>query len=228
MSALIKSGDLLDISVVRPLAAMNEKPRVSEIEEERRRLLMRIAGLESEVRERETAIGKLEVEVELAHQKGHEEGRELGRREATDQQSERLLLLENSMRRAQEQLSSGLKSLERLSALLASDCLDMIFGNPDYRSEQVAQIIGAQMRRIEKAMLVDIKLSRDDFPDDQALIALSGRLGLSDMPVGTGADMASGGCVMTLRLGSMDVGVGRQWGVLREALAQIASLEGNA
>lgn len=229
MSAIIKSGNITDLSTVRPIGALRSiapTAAISRHDEELDRLRRRIAELDGGLRQRDEAIGVLRTDVDRAFKEGktegHAEGHKAGLAEAEDRQSERLSLLENAMQRAHAELADGLSSLERLSALLAQECLDKILGSPDDRVELLRLIIGTQIDKIDKAMLVDIELSRQDFPDDNALAALKEKIDASAFTLTVSADMPSGGCVMRLRLGRTDVGINQQWGVLRNLLTEMA------
>jgi flagellar biosynthesis/type III secretory pathway protein FliH len=227
MSALIKSGNSADFSTVRALAALRaETPIVSAIDEERDRVGRQLTALQAEIQTRDSEITLLHAEIEQAHKRGLEEGRERGRSEAEDRQASRVALLERSLGLAQESVADGIKALEQLAVLLARDCLDIILGNADYRSELVTEIVRTQAVRVERAMLVDVKVSREDFSDQESLNAIAERAGVTTSVLSTKTDMPSGDCLITLRLGSIDVGLGRQWGVLRETLDQIAAEDG--
>lgn len=228
MSALIKSGNTIDLSAVRALAVLRaEKPAVSAVEEERERAGQQVAALQAALQAREAEIRVLHDEIVAAHARGLDEGRLAGRSEAEDRQAARVALLERSLEQARGDLGEGIKSLEQLAALLARDCLDVMIGNPEYRTELVSEIVRAQVARVEKSMLIDIKLSPDDFADAQVLAAVAERAGADTRSLSTSPKMTSGACVMTLRLGKMDVGLSRQWGVLREALDEIANRDGS-
>jgi flagellar biosynthesis/type III secretory pathway protein FliH len=226
MSGIIKSGNLAGLGAVRPLGSLSPDAVIlSKRDGEHDRLRRRIAALEKDVREQGATIADLHDEVERALETGRAEGREAGLAEAQDMQTERLALLETAMCDAQAALAGGLSSLDRLSALLARECVDIILGHADDRAEFVRRIVETQVEKIDKAMLIGIALSRQDFPDDEALAALTARTGLSGVRVTASSDMGSGGCVMSLRLGSVDVGIDRQWSVLREVLGEMASPE---
>jgi flagellar biosynthesis/type III secretory pathway protein FliH len=76
-----------------------------------------------------------------------------------------------------------------------------------------------------RAMLVDIRLSRLDFPDEADLASLADRVGSQSFRLVAGDDLPSGGCVMTLRLGRVSVGIDQQWPALRNLLDEMASPE---
>jgi flagellar biosynthesis/type III secretory pathway protein FliH len=225
MSAIIKSGNFAGLSAVRaldtpPPTAIVVHPRV---DEERERLRRAIATLEGERNQRDVAIEVLRKDVERAFEEGQAKGHKAGLAEAQDRETDRLKALEAATHAAHATLTADLGSLERLSALLARDCLDIILGNASDRAALVSEIVATQMAKIDKAMLLSIEVSRADFADDAALAALAERTGSATITASTAT--LPGGCVMTLRLGRMHVGLDQQWGALREVLTDMAMPE---
>jgi flagellar biosynthesis/type III secretory pathway protein FliH len=226
MSRIIKSGDATAVS---PVASMMEAPDMAAAptrrDEELQALLARIAQLEAELRRREAIAGDLEAAAERAREDGREQGYECGLIAAQDRQSERLALLESAMNRAHAALGENAQALGRLAPLLAQECVEILLGNASDRAGIVAEIARKQLARVDRAMLVDVRVSRLDFPDDEALAMLAGRLGLTAMTVNAGDDIASGGCTMVMRLGRIEVGIDQQWPVLRDLLGEISAPE---
>ena len=227
MSAIIKSSNVTDLAV-RPIAVPPPVPQISQAEEERERLQRKIADLERELRQRDAAIAELRLEVERALERGTAEGRTIGLAEAEDRQSERLALLKKGVEQAQSALSENLASLERLSAVLARECVDIILGDAEDRAEFLSSIVSAQIAKLDQAMILAVEVSDQDFPDEEALAALAERTGVASRMFSLRADMAPGGCVMTLRLGRMEIGLNQQWSTLRELLGEMALPEKDA
>jgi len=225
MSGIIKSGNFADLSVVRPLSALPVATLAvskSREDEDREQLRRHIAALEAGVRERDEAIRALQSDVERAFKQGKEEGRSAGFAQAEDRQAERLSLLEAGIRAAQAKLSENMTSLDRLSVLLAQDCLDILLGSGADRADVVRRIIAAQVGQIDKSMLLEIEVSREDFPDGESLVALARKVGLPTTMLAAGHGLASGDCMINLCLGRMNVGLRQQWGVLKDLLTQMA------
>jgi len=132
------------------------------------------------------------------------------------------------VRQARARLDESLASLERLAAALAGECLDTVLGDRKYRAQTVRKILAAQCAKIEKSALLAVELSDADFPDAEALAVIERDIAPSQAALSARAEVPSGGCRMVLRLGQMDVGLDRQWGTLRDLLAEIASPKGAA
>jgi len=223
MSGVIKQGNISGQSGVHPVVPSGAPViPIGKHDEERDSLLRRIARLEEELRQRDAEAGDLRSAAAQAREDGVEQGYESGLVAAQDRQSERLALLEKSMIKAQANLAESLTSLSRLSALLAQDCVDIILGNAGDRADFIARIVGSQVAKIDHSMLVSVRVSRLDFPDDGEIAALMEQAGLSSVSVTAGDEMPSGSCVMTLRLGRISVGIDQQWPALRNLLDDMA------
>lgn len=228
MSRVIKSGNFADLALVRPLsppASLVPTIVVSHQEEENNSQRQRITSLEADLRKRDAAITELRAGTERAFEDGKAQGRAEGLSEAEDRQAERLALLETALATAQCELSARLASFERLAALLARESLDVLLGDPEHRAATLKKILAQQVSKIEKSSLLGVSLSREDFPDKDALASAARRAGVSGTLLSNGADVPAGGCVMTFKLGKMDVGIDQQWGVLRGLLAGMAQPE---
>jgi flagellar biosynthesis/type III secretory pathway protein FliH len=219
MSGIIKSLDRARHGEIRPLARPSQPPQ----EDEQDRLRARIAQLETEMRQRDQVQAGLRADIDAALLRGKDEGRAAGLREAEDRQAARLALLEKNLRDARARMDEGFASLERLAVLVAEECLDTILGERKYRAGALRKIVAKQLAGIEKSALLAIELSSIDFADAEALAAVESDVASSKVAVSASAEIAPGGCRMTLRLGRMDVGIDRQWGTLRTVLGEIAA-----
>ncbi len=225
MSGIIKSGNVTDLSLVRPLSALPVATLAvfkSREDADRDHLRQRIAALDAEVRERNEAIQALRSDVERAYLEGKEEGRSAGSAQAEDRQAERLSLLDSGIRAALAKLSENVKALDRLAVLLAQDCLDILLGSSADRTDLVRRIITAQVGHLERSMLLDIEVSREDFPDEESLVAVARKVGVPSNMLTVGPGLSSGDCMINLRLGRLNVGLRQQWGALKDLLSEMA------
>ena len=225
MSAIIKSGSLGELSSVRPFTIPSHTPAIAVVkqDEERERLQRRLMALEVELKERDAAIAALRTDVERALVEGRVEGRAAGRAEAEDRQVARLALLQGAIGRCQSELSNSLGSLERLSFLVAQECLDKILGDRDASASLVRRIIEQQIGKVDREMLVGIEVSQEDFPETAILEEVVRKAGgARSITVTATTEIPSGGCRMRLQLGNVEVGVNQQWGVLSELLAELS------
>src|ERR1700710_411557 len=222
MSRIIKSDAAQILSSVRPIGARAPAIMPSHADEDRERLRQVVATLEGQLRERDDAIEVLRKDVPRAFDDGMAQGRDGGLAEAQDCQAERLAVLETAARDAKAEVAAHLGSLERLSALLARDCVGKGLGDSAEHADLIARIVAAQIARIDKAMLLGIEVSRSDFPEDAALAGLALRLGFAPSAITARGDLPAGGCIMVLRLGRMNIGIDQQWGALAALLDDMA------
>jgi hypothetical protein len=222
MSEVIKFHDSVALSRVKTLPVPAKNDAAPEADGELDLLLRRIASLEGDLSQRDATIKRLERGVEEALARGRSEGRVLGLAEADRREDERLQLLERGLERAQDELEASLGSLERLAALLVRDCLDILFGNPDRQEELLAGLIAGQMAKIEKAALLGIVVSQEDFTDAASLSSLAKRAGIAIARFSLDPELPPGACVMRLRLGNQEIGIGQQWGTLRRHLEELS------
>jgi flagellar biosynthesis/type III secretory pathway protein FliH len=215
----------MEKATVRSLAGQISSAPIVAIatyDEERDNFLQRIAKLEERLHVRDAEIGELRLSIIGAREDGLEQGYESGLAAAHDRQSERLALLEEAIQRAQADLVESLSALSRLSALLARDCVEIVLGSATDRIDFIGRIIESQVARIDRAMLVDVRVSRLDFPDEGEVATLIKRTGLATFNVLAADEMPSGSCTIALRLGSISVGIDQQWSVLRNLLGEMA------
>jgi hypothetical protein len=191
-------------------------------EEEVNRFRQQIAGLEGQLRERDSEIKRLQGDIHRAFEEGVERGCEQGRGEAEDRQAERLALLEMALGRADIQIRETLSAVGRLAPVLASDCLDILFGEAGSRAGLIEELIRHQVAMIDKTLSLRVELSSADFSSEESLDALAHRLALPVTAFDIRDDFVSGKCAMVLRLGRMEIGIDQQWGSLRDLLTEMA------
>jgi flagellar biosynthesis/type III secretory pathway protein FliH len=223
VSAIIKSGSRARQLSVRPLSAVPPEAAPKSVrDEEIDALRRRIGELEMALAARDAALAEARGEIEHARRAGEAQGREAGLAEAASREAERIAALDAAIVEAQAALDAGLEATERLALGLARDCLDIVFGDGASRAAMVADVLSRQMAVIDRAMLVSIEVSEDDFSDPAALAALAARAGTRSVALIASPSMLPGGCIITLRLGEMDVGIQTQWANLRARLDELA------
>lgn len=182
----------------------------------------RIAELERAVADLVERHEAAQTETERAFERGREAGRAAGKSEAIVQDAERLRRLENAIRLARGDLGTVLEGTERLSLLIARDCLDVLLGETDYRSEVLTRLIRSQVAQTDQGSIVEIRVSQEDFPDVAAIERLCATAGGGRVTVVADRSFASGECNMTLILGQADIGLRQQWGSIRRLLSDMA------
>jgi len=226
MKRVIKSQDAAPALFVRPIAtnvaAIAAAPVVDSALDQAQ---ARIAELEAALADQIRCNDLMPAELEKAFARGRAEGAAAGRAEALNRESERLALLEVAIAAARSDLAGALEGAERLALLLARDSLDILLGDPDYRSEILIGLIRQQVAQAGQAAIVEVRVCPEDFPDMTALEKLN-ILNGNNAALRSDASMTSGQCRMILVLGQADIGLDQQWATMRSLLGDMAAEPG--
>lgn len=224
---LIKAERLSDYSDVRSFAvpAANVAAPQEVVDEVHEALRRRIETLEREAREKENAMSTLRSEMARTVEEAKSVAWQAGFDAAEDKQAERCRSLELSLQRTEAMLAERLAELDRLAPLLAQECLEIILADRAFRAEIVQNLLKTQVAKLDRQMLAGIELSQVDFADQTMLDEIGRRCGASHVSILARSDLPSGACVMRLRLGSVEIGIEQQWGVLRDVLRELAAPE---
>ena len=183
----------------------------------------RITQLEQALSDRDKQDAKLRADHEKALTAAAEAAFERGLREAENLETKRLAALEETLGGIGQAVRARLAETERLAAVLARDCLEILFGAHDGHREHVERLLTLQLKRIDSATVVEVRISRGDFPSAASLQELKQRVAPDgEIQVIADATLALGQCTMVLRLGRMEIGLDQQWPVLRDILDQLA------
>ncbi|WP_157215380.1 FliH/SctL family protein [Flavisphingomonas formosensis] len=220
MTMLIKAEDAA--SSIAPDAARH----ISREDQALRDAQARIRALETQLTERRQAEQALLAEHERALAKAREDAFDEGRDAAQKEDAQRLSLLRDALVALRDQVDARMRETERLAVLLARDCLDILFGAASNRQDDVERLIRHQMEQIDRAMILEIRVSASDFPEEVLIQQLAYRLtpdgGLTLL---RDPRLASGQCTVVVRLGRMEIGLDQQWPALRELLGELAAPE---
>jgi len=224
VTGLIKSGSASLAERVRPLAAFALQGR----DPERERLETELAALAAALAERDEAIAGHADALETAWRKGEAEGRETGRSEAAADGAEALARIEAAAERALGLFADELEAMESLAALLARTCLERLLLATEPRAALVCELIAGQARALDAEAIVRVTVSASDFPAAEELKAVTASLGSRRCEVIASEEIDSGDCRIALRLGTLEIGLGQQWGRLRAVLDEAIAVEAEA
>jgi type III secretion protein L len=182
----------------------------------------RILELERALRDQRAEVEALRQEQASRRQEAFDEGFSVGLATADDRARDRLELLRTSLADALGDVKTTLGTSERLAALVARECLNKMLAEPEDAAELVAKLIARQFETLERSSVLSVRVAAADF-DTERLAALEIDMGLAGLDLDASSEVASGGCRMELRLGAIDLGLDRQWPVLRDLLSQFAS-----
>lgn len=216
MSAVLRSVDGRSLPVLDTLVRQVPSPNPeAPLNAEIARLNERIAALEYEVAGHPAAI-------EEAQRQGVADGREAAVADYAAAQSESLAALRQGVDDAVAVFAGRMAALDELAAVLASECLAAMFGDPGERGRQLADAIRHQVKRLGSSAILKVSLSSHDIGDDTALTALADELGYPALHLARDHGLGRGECRMQLRLGEVDVGIDSQFARLRAALHALA------
>jgi len=222
MSGLIKNGPEAALIGIRPIAA--PPPARDDRSARLRREAERLKG---EIEEKNALVETLRAACEQARRDGFDDGYAAGLAAADDGRRAREELIEKGIAEALANKQAMLANGERLAALLARECLDLLFRAPAERAALVSDLIDRQLARIDAASVVSVWVSAQDF-DEKSRAGLAARFVEAEPAIHLVADLPSGSCTFGLRLGEIDLGLDQQWGVLRALLEELAQGEGAA
>lgn len=167
----------------------------------------------------ESAKRQLAEAEKQAYQRGLEEGKSI----AVSRDQDRLDLLKANALEAQNQLDAHLSGLQALSLQLAQIALSKIFGNAEQFADFVAASIRYRCDQLSSELITGIRVSPEDFPSQEALEAVLQVTRRTDIAID--ARLASGECLIDLKLGQYDIGIGSQWSKLQTFLADLSREE---
>lgn len=110
--------------------------------------------------------------------------------------------------RAETAMGEGLQASSTLSLTIARSALAQIFADRGQWQAMVADIIAVRRTQIDRDLLLCIRVSAKDFPDEESIAGIvhdDGRVTLIADP-----KLTSGECLFELRLGEMEVGPAMQ------------------
>ncbi len=225
MSGLIKAGSAAAGLILAPFGngaeakavrAAPKQPEQHPLEREVGRLREELAGREAQIAKHDDELAQACVAAELAGRETAESEFEADRAAATER-------LEQGIAQARNDLKQAFEQAQALALLVARGTLDKLFGDPGERTEIISALLSEQLERVGRELVVAIDVSRLDFPDTGELKELSERLGLRPGVLEARVDLDEGTCRMRMRLGTIDLGIDRQWGAVRALIDEFCA-----
>jgi type III secretion protein L len=231
---LLKASDASAQSAVRPLgismpeeegltfklpslpgAKTIDQPR----EDERSELEATIAALHQRLAD---AQSEADAREDAAFERGRHEGEDI----ATGETEKRL----ESLRKGLEALRQGhldrLAEYELLTLQLARTALARLFGDESLHAELVAATVANQFVTAKRELVLGLRVSPRDFRSEEELRALVEHF--PGLEIAQDETLEPGGCMLDLRLGTIDLGLPGQWQRLTAFFERLASGEAEA
>ncbi len=178
--------------------------------------------LSDELTAKEKELADLRRAVIEASEQGWAQGRAEGLQEAETREGERLRAVEKGLAEASSRLAESLAALEPLALLVARESLDKILGDPGAYPELIIRAVRRQLAGLKEQSVLAVEVSGADFRDSAAISRLATDIERPSTIVEIKEDLASGDCRLRLKLGTVEVGVGRQWDQLGRLLQELA------
>ena len=191
-------------------------------------LLREIEQLRAALAEREAEIAGHAVALAAARAEGEAAGREAAELDFAADHAAALERLEDGIAAAQAELAKAMPMAEALALLALREALDKLFGDPARYHDLIAGLLNRQLDRIGRELTIAVEVSRLDFPDTRDLASLAEATGLGTERLKAQIDLPQGACRMKLRLGTLDLGIDRQWSAVRALLDEFALAESEA
>lgn len=182
-------------------------------------------ALEARLEARIAELEALAAERSEQHKRALEEAREVGARaalaERSDAEEKAIGALSCALGEAVSAWRERLDGWAAAAAGLSSAVLQKLFD--DVSGRELTALVESAIRKrlalLEAGSVVAIRVSPDDFPDEQRLTA-AGALGCS-AEILRDPGVESGGCILDLKLGQVDLSLGEQWRRIERLLAAI-------
>lgn len=187
-----------------------------------------IAELREALADRDGKIADHDDALAAAYAKGESAGRSMAEEEFEDSRAEALAALEAGLAAAREQFAEALSGLEALSIAVAVEAVEQLFGDAAKHREFMMQAITTQLDRLRDEAIVAISVSRSDFPDTREIAALAEAVGDHAGSLIARDDLATGECVIALRLGKVEMSSQRQWSDIKTALSSLTDVSRSA
>ncbi len=181
----------------------------------------RIGRLEAQIAALQEELKQAGVKGEARDAEAFERGRLQGRQEAVENAQAALEKLSAALERAQATFAEGFDRFEGLALQIAQTALARILGDSSQFPEMVFEAVRHQLAGIDRTPVAGVRISPRDFPDGEAVAACASRFDRLEVTIDP--DLAAGECVIDLRMGEIDVSIGKQWSRLSALLEQLAT-----
>lgn len=225
MSTLIKSSDMAHGFVIQrlgseiPMLVTPQKALQADLENplevENKRLITLLEEHNAVIVTHKSALTK-------AFSEGEEAGRTAMEAEIEDDRAAALALLGEGIDAAKNELGHALENAESIALMVAQMALDKMFGTAEERKAAITDLIRHQFRQIGNDSFVSLEVSRTDFPNTREVAELSAALSIAPDTVRVSDELNAGDCRMRMQLGSLAIGLNRQWGAIRTLLEDMA------
>jgi type III secretion protein L len=176
--------------------------------------------LETRIAELEAALATIETTLPAKLEDARGEGAREALAERSDAEAKGLEALRETLCACRSDWTQRLASWDAAAAGISRAVLERVFLGVEDRAELVKSAIAARLQALEAASVVRIRVSAEDFPEPYKLTAIADLVGPAVELAGDAA-LKSGSCVVDLKLGHLDLGLGQQWSRVAALLDQL-------
>jgi len=184
-------------------SSSGERVMVAQAPDEAGLLRVQVERLEATIEEM-TARSAGECEI------AREEGRRSALLDASEAEAKHLEALASGIRDAVQSWQTRLSGWDALSAELARAGLAKLFSEWEVEARFVSRTVARKLAGLRREAIVAIRVSRQDFSDDDALDALSLEIDGARLALVADPELPPGGCRIDLRLGHVELGMREQ------------------
>ncbi|WP_156495532.1 FliH/SctL family protein [Croceicoccus estronivorus] len=180
----------------------------------------RIDLLERQVEELGRQLREANLQAETREAEAFTRGQRDGYSQADSESGKRIACLKQSLAQAEAQFAARLETLEVLSLEVAQTALARIFGEDSHYSEMISQSVRHQLRQVDNAFVIRVRVSAEDFGDAAGMTELADQL--PDLSLQIDPALQTGQCTIDLKLGQIEAGIADQWPRLAHLLETMA------
>lgn len=132
-----------------------------------------------------------------------------------------LTALKKGVASAAEKVEAHFLKEQTLALLLAQVALERVFGEAADFQDLVTRAMRVQLHALRRGSVLSIRVSADDFGDEDALAELAATLG-DGINIAHDPGLSSGECHIDLRLGQVELSISQHWQSLQDELRRLA------
>ena len=171
-------------------------------------------------------LADLQSEADKTREAAYARGITEGKAQAQSLEQERVDLLADAIQQSHKTLEAYLVRLEPMAFGIARAGLEKIIGKDSDRAALLPALVRHHLGQLAADMVVQLRVSRTDFPTDDVLAPLAATTG--GLAVVADPQLQPGQCLFDLTLGRYDASIDLQWAHLQQLFDDLARREPGA
>lgn len=216
MTTVLKFDALHGGELVRPLDQSNNPFADQTVVED-----PEITALKAEVIELRRTLALTEADHAVALDSARAEGQAIAQAEHRRNDERALNALSTTLDKANKALNERLGDAEKLGILFSANALEKVVGDASRYRDLVGECVSIQVEGLRRGAILSVRVSPSDFGDRAAIDALADKLGFDRQNISCDPALAQGDCHIELRLGAIELSVGKYWRDLQTLCRQL-------